>query len=53
MLFCIEGILTMLAVYIALGVVGCGVAIFALLQTSKNAREIKALKEAMGAKNES
>jgi hypothetical protein len=36
----------MIAVYIALGVVGCGVAILALFQTSKNAREIKALKEA-------
>lgn len=34
-----------------LGVVGCGVAILALLETSRNAREIKSLKskiDAMG-----
>ncbi|MHC4517890.1 MAG: hypothetical protein ACYTAS_04820 [Planctomycetota bacterium] len=43
----------MIAVYIALGVVGCAIAILALLRTSKNERDIKALKASMEAKDKS
>jgi len=34
----------LVSIFLVLGVVGCGVAIFALLETSRNAREIKNLK---------
>ena len=34
----------LIVIFLVLGVVGCGVAIIALLETSRNAREIKKLK---------
>ena len=42
----------MLAVYIAIGVAGFALAGIALLRTSKNERDIKALKARMEAKGE-
>jgi hypothetical protein len=35
----------LITIFLVLGVVGCGVAIVALLETSRNAREIKKLKQ--------